>query len=98
MLMESDFDEPINIGSERLVAIDQLADMIIKIFGKKIVKKYDLTAPQGVRGRNADISLARKVLCWEPKVSLEEGLARTYMWIEEQYSRDIGGVKRLDRD
>lgn len=98
MLMESDFDKPINIGSERLVAIEQLTDMIIKISGKKIAKKYDLTAPQGVRGRNADISLARKVLCWEPKISLEEGLARTYRWIEEQCSRDKGGVRRLDRD
>jgi nucleoside-diphosphate-sugar epimerase len=81
-LMESDFDEPINIGSERLVTIDQLADIIIKISGKTVTKEYDLSAPQGVRGRNADISLARKVLGWEPKVSLEEGLARTYKWIE----------------
>jgi len=88
MLMESDFDEPINIGSERLVTIDQLADMIIKISGKKITKKYDLTAPQGVRGRNADISLARKVLGWEPKVSLEEGLTKTYRWIEMKCNED----------
>jgi len=88
MLMESDFDEPINIGSERLVTIDQLADMVIKISGKKIAKKYDLTAPQGVRGRNADISLARKALCWEPKVSLEEGLAKTYRWIEMKCHED----------
>jgi GDP-D-mannose 3',5'-epimerase len=87
-LMESDFDEPINIGSERLVTIDQLADIIIKISGKTITKKYDLSAPQGVRGRNADISLARKVLGWEPKVSLEEGLARTYKWIEMKCRED----------
>jgi GDP-D-mannose 3',5'-epimerase len=88
LLMESDYDKPINIGSERLVTIDQLADMIIKISGKTITKTYDLSAPQGVRGRNADITLARKVLGWEPKVSLEEGLARTYKWIEEQCVRD----------
>jgi len=88
MLMESDFDEPINIGSERLVTIDQLAGMIIKISGKKITKKYDLTAPQGVRGRNADISLARKVLGWEPKVSLEEGLTKTYQWIKMKCNED----------
>lgn len=88
MLMESDFDEPMNIGSERLVAIDQLADLVIRISGKKIAKKYDLTAPQGVRGRNADISLARKVLGWEPKVSLEEGLAKTYRWIEMKCNKD----------
>jgi GDP-D-mannose 3',5'-epimerase len=84
MLMESDCDKPMNIGSERLVTVDELADMIIKISGKTITKKHDLNAPQGVRGRNADISLARKALGWEPKVSLEEGLAKTYKWIEAQ--------------
>jgi len=84
LLMESDYDKPINIGSDRLVTIDQLADIIIKISGKTISKTYDLYAPQGVRGRNADITLAKKILGWRPKVSLEEGLARTYKWIEEQ--------------
>lgn len=83
-LMESDYDKPINIGSERLVTINQLADIIIEISGKKISKSHDLSAPQGVRGRNADISLARKILKWEPKVSLEEGLTKTYHWIEKQ--------------
>jgi len=82
MLMESDYTRPINIGSDRLVAIDEIADIIIKISGKKITKKYDLLAPQGVRGRNADITLARKILGWEPIVRLEEGLAKTYKWIE----------------
>jgi nucleoside-diphosphate-sugar epimerase len=88
MLMGSDYDKPLNVGSERLVTIDELADIIIKISGKKITKQYNLSAPQGVRGRNADITLARKVLDWEPKVSLEEGLARTYKWIEEQCAKD----------
>ena len=88
LLMESDYDKPINIGSERLVTIDQLADIIIKISGKTVTKEYDLSMPQGVRGRNADITLTRKVLGWEPKVSLEEGLARTYKWIEEQCAKD----------
>jgi nucleoside-diphosphate-sugar epimerase len=89
-LMESDYDKPMNIGSERLVTINELADMIIKASDKKITRKYDLTAPQGVRGRNADISLARKVLGWEPIVSLEEGLAKTYEWIELKCAtRDI---------
>ena len=88
MLMESDFDKPLNIGSERLVTINQLADMIIRISGKTLTKEYDLTAPQGVRGRNADISLARKVLGWEPQVSLEQGLAKTYSWIARECSKD----------
>lgn len=84
MLMESNCDKPVNIGSDRLVTIDELADIIIEASGKKITRKYDLDAPQGVRGRNADISLARRLLGWEPRVSLEEGLARTYKWIEAQ--------------
>jgi len=84
MLMESDYGKPLNIGSERLVTIDELADIIIAISGKKIRKEYDLSAAQGVRGRNADISIARKVLGWEPRIDLEEGLAKTYKWIGKQ--------------
>lgn len=87
-LMESDFDKPINIGSERLVTINELAQMIIDLSGKEIGLEHDLSAPQGVRGRNADITLARKVLGWEPKVSLEEGIAKTYRWILEQCQSD----------
>jgi nucleoside-diphosphate-sugar epimerase len=82
MLMESDYDQPLNIGSDRLVTIDELADMIIKISGKKIEKQYDPSAPQGVRGRNADLTLVKKILGWEPQVNLEEGLLKTYKWIE----------------
>lgn len=88
LLMESNYNKPINIGSEELVTINELVDMIISISGKDMTKEYDLSAPQGVRGRNADINLARRVLNWKPKVSLEEGLARTYSWIEAQCSRD----------
>jgi len=84
MVMESDCNEPVNIGSDRLVTIDELADMIIGISGKDIQKEYDLTAPQGVRGRNADLTKVRKQIGWEPKVGLEEGLAKTYNWIEKQ--------------
>jgi GDP-D-mannose 3', 5'-epimerase len=83
-LMDSNFNKPINIGSDRLVSINELADMAIKISGKKISKKYNLSAPQGVRGRNADLTMVKKVLGWEPQVSLEEGLARTYLWIQKQ--------------
>jgi GDP-D-mannose 3',5'-epimerase len=88
MLMESDYDKPINIGSERLVTIDQLAGMIMKISGKNIIKKYDLTAPQGVRGRNADITLTRKILDWKPQTTLEKGLEKTYKWIEMKVNED----------
>lgn len=88
-LMESDFREPLNIGSDRLVTIDELADMIIKISGKRLTKKYNFSAPQGVRGRNSDNTLCKKILGWEPKVSLEEGLEKTYKWIE----REVGMKK-----
>ena len=88
MLMESDYPEPLNIGSDTLVTIDKLSDKIIKISGKKISKKYDATAAQGVRGRNADLDLVKKILGWEPKISLEEGLSKTYKWIEEQVKKD----------
>ena len=88
LLMESDYDKPINIGSDRLVTIDKLADIIIKISGKKITKKYNPTAPQGVRGRNADLALVKKALNWQPQTTLEEGLAKTYNWIEKQVSHD----------
>jgi len=84
MLMESDYAEPVNIGSNRLVTIDELADIIIEISGKKITKKYSLQAPQGVRGRNADLTLVQKVINWQAEVSLEEGLGETYRWIDKQ--------------
>jgi nucleoside-diphosphate-sugar epimerase len=83
-LMESNYGEPVNIGSDRLVTIDQLADIVIKISGKTVSKKYNLSAPQGVRGRNADLTLVRRVLGWEPRVSLEEGLEKTYKWIKSE--------------
>ena len=87
MLMDSDYNEPLNIGSDRLVTIDELADIITKISGKKIGKRYNLCAPQGVRGRNADLTLVKRILGWEPKVSLEEGLEETYRWIETQVKK-----------
>ncbi len=81
-LMQTDVKEPLNIGSDRLVSINEMIDIISAIAGKKVEKKYDLTKPQGVRGRNSDNSLCKKVLHWEPKVSLEEGLKTTYQWID----------------
>lgn len=83
-LMESDYTKPVNIGSDRLVTIDELAEIIIKISGKEISIKHDLSKPQGVRGRNADLTLVKSVLGWEPKISLEEGLRRTYQWAKER--------------
>jgi len=80
-LMQSEFHDPINLGQDRLVSINQLVDIVAEIAGKTIRKRHDLTKPQGVRGRNADLTLMQKTLGWEPKVSLEEGLRETYKWI-----------------
>lgn len=80
-LMQSGYHKPVNLGQDRLVTVDEVVDMVAKIAGKKIRKRHDLTKPQGVRGRNADISLAKKILDWEPRVSLEKGLEKTYNWI-----------------
>ncbi len=82
-LMESDYREPLNLGQDRLVTINQLADMVADIAGVKIEKKH-VPGPQGVRGRNSDNTRLREVLKWEPQISLEEGLSRTYVWIEDQ--------------
>lgn len=85
-LMQSEFNQPLNIGSDQLVTIDYLHDLAAKIAGKKIKKVYDTSKPQGVRGRNSDNTLLKKTLNWEPHVSLEEGLEKTYKWIEKQMS------------
>lgn len=82
-LMRSDYHEPLNLGQDRLISINDLADMVAEIAGIKITKKH-VSGPQGVRGRNSDNSRLRQVLKWEPEISLEEGLARTYAWIEDQ--------------
>ncbi|NQT06493.1 MAG: NAD-dependent epimerase/dehydratase family protein [Candidatus Omnitrophica bacterium] len=83
-LMQSDFRDPLNIGSDRMVSINKLADIIIGISGKEITKTYDMDKPQGVRGRNSENTLSKKVLNWEPSISLEEGLKITYAWIIKQ--------------
>jgi len=80
-LMRSDFRDPLNLGQDRMLSINQLADIISDIAGIRINKKH-VPGPQGVRGRNSDNTLLRQVLGWEPQISLEEGLRRTYTWIE----------------
>ena len=82
-LMRSDFHDPLNLGQDRMVTINELADMVAQVAGVRIVKKH-VPGPMGVRGRNSDNTLLRQVLGWEPRISLEEGLARTYRWIEGQ--------------
>lgn len=88
-LMRSDYVDPLNLGQDRLLTINQLADMIGTIAGFKAAKKH-IPGPQGVRGRNSDNTRLRKVLGWEPEITLEEGLARTYAWIEDQVKTKLG--------
>lgn len=87
LLVKSDFKEPINIGSEEMVSINDLAKMVIGLSGKEISVNH-IDGPQGVRGRNSDNTLIRSVLKWEPKFSLIEGIELTYKWIASQYDRD----------
>jgi nucleoside-diphosphate-sugar epimerase len=90
-LMRSDHRDPINLGQDRLISINALADMIAGIAGWSIRKKH-VEGPQGVRGRNSDNSRLRRVLGWEPSVSLEEGLAKTYPWVEAQVRAAMAGA------
>ena len=80
-LMESDFREPLNIGSSQLVTINGLVDIVEEIAGVELTRRYNLQEPQGVRGRNSDNALIQEVLGWEPSTSLETGLEQTYRWI-----------------
>jgi GDP-D-mannose 3', 5'-epimerase len=83
-LMSSDYREPLNLGTDRLITINELVDLIAKIAGKRLTRRHDLNKPQGVRGRNSDNRRLRQILGWEPSVSLEEGLNITYRWIENE--------------
>ena len=86
-LMATEYHDPLNLGTDRLVTINQLVDMVSEIAGKRILKRHDLSKPQGVRGRNSDNTRLNQVLGWEPKISLEQGLQVTYMWIERELRR-----------
>ncbi len=83
-LISSDFREPLNLGTDRMVTINELVNMVCRIAGKRLRKVHDLTKPQGVRGRNSDNTRLRQVLGWEPATPLEEGLTVTYRWIETE--------------
>lgn len=83
-ITHSDHSDPLNLGTDVLVSVDELVDLISGIAEKNIVKKHDVSKPQGVRGRNSDNSKLREVLGWEPSTSLYDGLTQTYRWIESQ--------------
>jgi GDP-D-mannose 3', 5'-epimerase len=86
-LMASDYHDPLNLGTEQLVTINELVDLVSKIANKWLIKRHDPTKPQGVRGRNSNNSRLNRVLGWEPSISLEAGLEVTYKWIEGELKK-----------
>jgi nucleoside-diphosphate-sugar epimerase len=98
MLMESDFADPLNIGSSELVSINQLVDIVEEIAGVKLERRYNLSAPKGVNGRNSDNTLTRKVLGWEPSTSLRDGMELTYRWIYDQITANTSPFSKRSGD
>ena len=91
-IMQSDYRHPLNLGTDELVTINELVDIVANAAGKTIHKRHDRSKPQGVRGRNSDNSLLRQVLGWEPGIKLEAGIVPTYRWIEEQVALHARGA------
>ncbi len=87
---------PINLGSSELVSINDLVSLIEEIAGVKLLRRYDPSAPQGVAGRNSDNTLIKKILNWEPDTPLRVGLAKTYTWIEQQYTDRKAGKRTVN--
>src|SRR6266851_889916 len=86
-LMASEYFQPLNLGTDRLISINGLVDLVCGVAGKELARNHDLSKPQGVRGRNSDNRLLREVLAWEPSISLEKGLSLTYAWIENELAK-----------
>ncbi|MFO0899851.1 MAG: NAD-dependent epimerase/dehydratase family protein [Pirellulales bacterium] len=92
-IMHSKIEEPINLGSNELVTINGLVDIVEKIAGIKLERKYDLTAPKGVNGRNSDNTKIQEYLGWEPGIALRDGMKKTYDWIYSEYLAKYGAVQ-----
>ena len=86
-IMASDYRDALNLGTDELVTINGLVDIVSNIAGKRLTKRHNPTGPQGVRGRNSDNTLLRKVLGWEPSIHLAQGLAVTYKWIASELKK-----------
>lgn len=99
MLLNSDFVEPINIGSNELVSINQLVDIVEEIAGVKLHRSYNLSAPKGVNGRNSDNTLIKEIFQWEPSTRLRDGMEKTYRWIYDEITREraSGGTSVVNR-
>ena len=93
-LMRSDYAEPLNLGQDRLISINQVADLVSEVAGVT-VKRRHVPGPEGVRGRNSDNTRLRAALGWEPRISLEDGFRKTYDWIEAQVREQLDVVEPL---
>ena len=98
MILDSNIIEPINLGSSEAVTINQLVDIVEKIAGVTLKRRYDLSAPKGVNGRNSDNTLIQKLLHWQPNTTLRAGLEKTYAWIYDQYLARERGDKGVVRE
>ena len=90
MILKGDSNEPVNLGSDELVSINQLVDIVEGIAGIKTTRNYKLDAPQGVRGRNSDNTLIKEIYGWAPSITLADGLAKTYAWVYDEVKRSLG--------
>jgi GDP-D-mannose 3',5'-epimerase len=93
-ILRSDHPAPLNLGRDDLISVDGLVDLVASIAGKTLRKRHDPSAPQGVRGRNSDNARLREVLGWEPQITLEVGLERTYRWISSELEQTAGSDAR----
>jgi GDP-D-mannose 3',5'-epimerase len=94
-IMRSGYCSPLNLGTDRMVSVNQLARIILDISGKPGIEIEHIDGPQGVRGRNSDNTRLREIIGWEPRVSLEEGLVPTYRWIEEQVTGQRASARAM---
>ncbi|MFL6107008.1 MAG: NAD-dependent epimerase/dehydratase family protein [Marmoricola sp.] len=90
MILAGDSNEPVNLGSDELVSINQLVDIVEGIAGITTKRNYKLDAPQGVRGRNSDNTLIKEIYGWAPSITLADGLAKTYAWVYDEVKRSLG--------
>ena len=92
MLLHGDMTEPLNVGSNELVTINQLTDIVEEIAGIKLNRHYNLDAPKGVNGRNSDNTKIKEYFDWEPSIRLRDGMAKTYAWIHDEYMAKYGAT------
>ena len=96
-IMASDYRDALNLGTDELVTIDKLVDLVSEVAGKRLIKQHNLVEPQGVRGRNSDNRRLRQVLGWEPSITLCQGLRPTYAWIKSELERAARITEQKER-